>query len=205
MCVHTSTYPHNLVALCNKGHTHYQVVWGVRPELPGYEEQLPYMSHWNKQQQHMCPWPSANLQRWHYWLSGQSFSHDEYKWPPAEQQGPTVVHFDGWTASRENVIPKFVRWELHGGHAWSTYSTFASQPPTYATWLCLWSVLSSQTTLVLWGLGLGTPRGMTAYVGALAKQDSVQILCIDTDSIRLPTQCNAMLYVCHSEWCGDDS
>lgn len=93
----------------------------------------------------------------HFCLCGQSFSHDEYKWPPAEQQGPTVVYFDGWTASRENVIPKFVRWELRGGHAWSTYSTFASLPPTYATLLCLWSVLSGQTTLVLWGLGLGKP------------------------------------------------
>ena len=150
-------------------------------------------------------WPSANFQQWHFCLCGQSFSHDEYKWPPAEQQGPTVVHFDDWTASRENVILKFVRWELRGGHAWSTYSTFASRPPTYATWLCLWSVLSGQTTLVLWGLGLGTPQGMTAYVGASAKQDSVQILCIDTDTSKLPTQCNVMLYVCMSEWCGEDS
>lgn len=55
MCVYTSTHPpHSLVALRNKGHTCYQVVWGVRPKLPGYRKQLPSMSHWNKQQQHVA-------------------------------------------------------------------------------------------------------------------------------------------------------
>ena len=129
------------------------------------------VSHWNKQQhtcvQAKCKFPTMDISA----FVGNHFLMTRYKWPPAEQQGPTVVHFDGWTASRENVIPKFVRWELRvctyvRMYVWSTYSTFTSQPPTYATRQWLWSLLSGQTTLVLWTLGLGTvamhARGMMA-------------------------------------------
>ena len=188
------------------------------------------VSHWNKQQhtcaQAKCKFPTMDISA----FVGNHFLMTRYKWPPAEQQGPTVVHFDGWTASRENVIPKFVRWELRGGrvvlrpyvctyvrmyvcmvniqHFYITAAHLRYTAMTVIT--VIWSNHTCTVDTRTWHGGPCMHEGwwparqcMHACVGEVAKQELVQILCIDTAwfiqathyplvMYILPTQCNEM-------------
>lgn len=185
------------------------------------------LSHWNKQQhtcaQAKCKFPTMGISA----FVGNHFLMTRYKWPPAEQQGPTVVHFDGWTASRENVIPKFVRWELRGGRVVlrpyvCTYVRMCGQhtallhhsrPPTLHgndcdhCYLVKPHLYCGHSDLARWPCmherWWPARQCMHACVGAVAKQELVQILCIDTAWFIqathyplvmdiLPTQCNEM-------------